>query len=108
MTKPKRFYNLVPDRGDRPGHSVPIPGFSKPAPGYPGRGPALPGGADREGARSPPAVDKYYPEWSSRNLEKNSLAESERLAAERLLAETRDLVSMLKNFSITDSVACTR
>ena len=94
---------MIPDRGDRPGHSVPIPGFSKPTPGYPGRGPALPGGADREGARSPPAVDKYYPEWSSRNLEKNSLAESERLAAERLLEETRDLISETKNRTRRDA-----
>ena len=105
MAFPSRLKNhpAIPDRGDRPGHSVPIPGFSKPAPGYPGRGPALPGGFDREGARSPPAVDKYYPEWSTRNLEKNSLAESERLAAERLLDETRDLITETKNRTRRDA-----
>ena len=105
MAFPSRSKNhpAIPDRGNRPGHSVPIPGWSKPAPGYPGRGPALPGGSDREGARSPPAVDRYYPEWSSRNLEKNNLAESERLAAERLLEETRDLITETKNRTRRDA-----
>ena len=105
MAYPSRTKNHpeMPDRGNRPGHSVPIPGWSKPAPGYPGRGPALPGGSDREGARSPPAVDKYYPEWTSRNMEKNNLAESERLSAERLLEESKQLIAETKNRTRRDA-----
>ena len=43
-------------------------------------------------SRSPPAVDKYLPDWTSRNFHSGHLAETERLAAERLLQETEDLI----------------
>ena len=34
----------LPNRGNRPGHVVPIPGYTKAAPGYPGPfGPPMPG-----------------------------------------------------------------
>ena len=34
----------MPNRGNRPGHVVPIPGYTKAAPGYPGPfGPPMPG-----------------------------------------------------------------
>ena len=41
-------------------------------------------------------MDKYYPEWTSRNLDRNQYAEKERLAAERLLEETKDLLNETK------------
>ena len=41
-------------------------------------------------------TDKYYPEWTSKNLDRNQYAESERLAAERLLEETLDLLKETK------------
>ena len=43
-------------------------------------------------SRSPPAADRYLPEWQDRNFHSGHLAETERLAAERLLAETQDLI----------------
>ena len=43
-------------------------------------------------SRSPPAADKYLPEWTNRNFHSGHLAETERLAAERLLQETQDLI----------------
>ena len=46
--------------------------------------------------RSPDQADKYYPEWTSKNLDRNQYAESERLAAERLLEETLDLLKETK------------
>jgi hypothetical protein len=105
MAYPSRVKNhpAIPERGSRPGHAIPIPGWSKATPGYPGWGPPLPGASDREGARSPPAVDKYYREWSSRNLQKNSLAESERLAAERLLEDSRNLITETRNRTQRDA-----
>ena len=92
-----------------------LPGPKKPHPGYPGYGPPVPGN-DYEGVttRLPQGAEKYYPEWSSTNT-KNSqvkynliyvfkliydetlfswkVAESERLAAERLLHETKELIA---------------
>lgn len=47
-------------------------------------------------SRSPPAVDKYLPDWTDRNYHSGHLAETERLAAERLLAETKDLIANAK------------
>ena len=44
-------------------------------------------------SRSPPHADQYYPEWTSKNLNRNQYAESERLAAERLLEQTQDLLN---------------
>ena len=87
----------LPTRGNRPGHTIPIPGVTKSVPGYPGFGPPLPG-PDLEGVRnrSPDQADKYYPEWTSKNLDRNQYAESERLAAERLLEETLDLLKETK------------
>ena len=87
----------LPHRGNRPGHTIPIPGVTKSVPGYPGFGPPLPG-PDLEGVRnrSPDQADKYYPEWTSKNLDRNQYAESERLAAERLLEETLDLLKETK------------
>ena len=87
----------LPSRGNRPGHTIPIPGVTKSVPGYPGFGPPLPG-PDLEGVRnrSPDQADKYYPEWTSKNLDRNQYAESERLAAERLLEETLDLLKETK------------
>jgi len=40
MAYPSRLKNhpIIPERGNRPGHSVPIPGWSKPTPGYPNSG----------------------------------------------------------------------
>ena len=85
----------VPERGGRPGHQIPIPGYTKAVPGYPEFGPPLPGpnlgGVNR--SRSPPGVDRYYPVWKDNNFNRNVYAESERLAAERLLHETSDLLS---------------
>ena len=68
----------LPSRGNRPGHTIPIPGVTKSVPGYPGFGPPLPG-PDLEGVRnrSPDQADKYYPEWTSKNLDRNQYAESE-------------------------------
>lgn len=93
-SQPKN-HPFIPERGGRPGHTIPIPGKTKAVPGYPGFGPPLPGpDLGRVAAsRSPPHVDKYYPEWTGRNANKNQLAESERLAAERLLEETRELLN---------------
>jgi hypothetical protein len=86
---------LIPERGDRPGHQIPIPGYTKSVPGYPGFGPPLPGPnlGGVKASRSPPQADRYYPEWTSKNTNRNQYAESERLAAERLLEETMDLLN---------------
>ena len=43
-------------------------------------------------SRSPPTADRYLPEWTTRNFHSGHLAETERLAAERLLQETHDLI----------------
>lgn len=97
ISRPKN-HPQVPDRGHRPGHTIPIPGMTKAVPGYAGFGPPLPG-PDLEGvraSRSPEQADKYYPEWTSKNLDRNQYAESERLAAERLLEETKDLLAETK------------
>lgn len=98
ISRPKNHPH-IPSRGSRPGHTIPIPGVNKAVPGYPGPfGPPLPG-PDLEGvraSRSPEQADKYYPEWTSKNLDRNQYAESERLAAERLLEETKDLLNETK------------
>eukprot|EP00095_Tigriopus_kingsejongensis_P002765 maker-scaffold845_size89356-snap-gene-0.17 protein:Tk02765 transcript:maker-scaffold845_size89356-snap-gene-0.17-mRNA-1 annotation:"cathepsin d" len=41
-------------------------------------------------------LEVYYPEWNESNLSSNRLAESERVKAEQLLQETRELVSDVK------------
>ena len=70
----------------------------KPHPGYPGFGPPVPGGKDYMGVttRLPQGAEKYYPEWNSSNTKSNQEAESERLAAERLLQETKELIAETK------------
>ena len=71
-----------------------LPGPAKPHPGYPGTGPPPPGKAYMGVTqRTPSGTEKYYPEWKSSNLKSNQLAENERLAAERLLEETKDLIT---------------
>ena len=73
---------------------MPVP--VKPHPGYPGHGPPLPGkdfASHGVSARTPPGTEKYYPQWSGDNIRSNQVAESERLAAERLLKETKDLIA---------------
>ena len=39
---------------------------------------------------------QYLPDWTDRNYHSGHLAETERLAAERLLAETKDLIANAK------------
>ena len=97
ISRPKN-HPQVPHRGNRPGHTIPIPGLTKAAPGYAGFGPPLPGPEldSVRASRSPEQADKYYPEWTSKNLDRNQYAESERLAAERLLEETKDLLNETK------------
>ena len=46
--------------------------------------------------RTPAGVEKYYPGWNSSNIKKNQLAETERLSAERILEETKELISETK------------
>ncbi len=88
----------APDRGSRPGHNIPIPGYTKAVPGYPSFGPPLPGPelGGVQASRSPPGVDRYYPEWRGKNSNRNHYAEHERLSAERLLEETKDLLNETK------------
>ena len=74
------------------------PGPQKPHPGYPGYGPPLPGkdtlvSGEATAQRTPAGVEKYYPGWNSSNIKKNQLAETERLSAERILEETKELIS---------------
>ena len=97
ISRPKN-HPPIPARGSRPGHEIPIPGVTKAVPGYPGFGPPMPGPVldGVQPSRSPPQVDKYYPEWTSRNLDRNQYAEKERLAAERLLEVTKDLLNETK------------
>lgn len=103
---------LLPQRlaadQERPGHAVPVPGATKAHPGYPGYGPPPPGPQLPEGvtalSRSPPAADKYLPEWNSRNYQNGHLAEVERLAAERLLQETKDLITNVVHKTRADKV----
>ena len=47
-------------------------------------------------SRSPPTADRYLTGWTSRNFHSGHLAETERLAAERLLQETHDLIHNAK------------
>ena len=47
-------------------------------------------------SRSPPAADKYLHKWNDMNYFSGHLAETERLAAERLLQETHDLINNAK------------
>ena len=66
-SKPKN-HPVIPDRGNRPGYSG--PSVNKPHPGYSGKGPAPPGPKMPEGvslSRSPPAADRYLPDWTNRN-----------------------------------------
>ncbi len=75
---------------------LPVP--LKPHPGYPGHGPPLPGKVFRGGtARMPSGTDRYFPEWSGQNIRSNQSAETERLAAERLLKETQELIAEARN-----------
>ncbi len=98
-SRPKNF-------GGRPGggHAAPatreqqleeMPVPVKPHPGYPGHGPPLPGRDHKAAAalRTPPGAERYYPEWSGENIRSSQAAEQERLAAERLLRETKDLIA---------------
>ena len=76
-------------------------GPQKPHPGYPGYGPPLPGkdtlvSGEATAQRTPAGVEKYYPGWNSSNIKKNQLAETERLSAERILEETKELISETK------------
>lgn len=73
-------------------------GPQKPHPGYPGYGPPLPGketlaSGEATAQRTPAGVEKYYPGWNSSNIKKNQIAETERLSAERILEETKELIS---------------
>ena len=93
-SKPKNFPS---EQQPKRGQLKDMPGPSKPHPGYPGYGPPLPG-KDYMGVtpRTPSGVEKYYPQWSSSNIKNNQVAESERLTAERLLQETKELISETK------------
>ena len=76
-------------------------GPQKPHPGYPGYGPPLPGkdtlaSGEATAQRTPAGVEKYYPGWNSSNIKKNQIAETERLSAERILEETKELISETK------------
>ena len=75
-----------------------VPGPQKPHPGYPGYGPPLPGkdtlaSGEATAQRTPAGVEKYYPGWNSSNIKNNQFAETERLSAERILQETKELIS---------------
>lgn len=91
-SRPKNFPPRDPPSKPELLKELPVP--VKPHPGYPGHGPPLPG-RDYQGSavRTPPGAEKYYPEWSGRNTKSNQLAESERLSAERLLKETKELIA---------------
>ncbi len=78
-----------------------MPGPQKPHPGYPGYGPPLPGkdlmvGGTQASQRTPAGAEKYYTPWKDSNTRSNQQAETERLSAERLLQETKELISETK------------
>jgi tektin-1 len=100
-SRPKNFPSGEPIEQTRRGQLHKLPGPQKPHPGYPGYGPPLPGndlmvGGTQTSQRTPAGVEKYYAGWNSTNIRSNQLAETERLSAERILQETKELITETK------------
>ena len=90
-SKPKNFGPSDPERG-KPTQMSQTTGPWKAHPS--GVRPPLPGA--EQAKRAPDNVERYYMPWNNSNIRSNQQAESERLTAERLLQETKELIAETK------------